>query len=149
MQLSSLINPEKILLSLDVQDKEECIEAMAGSLQKAGHIQDMQEYLEAVFSRELAGSTGVGFGVAIPHGKSAAVSHTGLAFAKLANPIEWKSLDDQPVSLVFLIAVTEEKAGDEHLQILAAVSRKLIHEDFRQSLFEAQTADDVLHLLGS
>lgn len=147
MNVTSLIKQESIVMSLDAQTKEECIEKMAGIMAGAGFVSDVAAYVETVLNREKSGSTGVGFGVAIPHGKSKGVRETGLAFAKLSKPIDWQSLDDNPVSIVFLIAVPEEKAGNEHLHILAAISRKLIHEDFRQSLMEAQSAEDVIRIL--
>ncbi|MNR62669.1 PTS system mannose-specific EIIBCA component [compost metagenome] len=67
----------------------------------------------------------------------------------MAEPTEWESLDDQPVSIVFLIAVPAENAGNEHLQILVALSRKLIHEDFRNSLLQAKTPAEVTEVLKS
>lgn len=134
-------------MSLDVQSKEACIEKMAETLAQAGFVVEPDTYIEAVLNREKTGSTGVGFGVAIPHGKSKGVAQSGLAFAKLANPIDWQSLDGNPVSVVFLIAVPEENAGIEHLQILVSISRKLMHEDFRNQLLEAKSVDDVFRIL--
>ncbi|MFC4767971.1 PTS sugar transporter subunit IIA [Effusibacillus consociatus] len=147
MQLTALIKPETVLMSLDVQSKEECIQTMAETLAKAGFVTEPDTYVEAVVNREKTGSTGVGFGVAIPHGKSKGVAQPGVAFAKLAKPVDWKSLDGNPVSVVFLIAVPEENVGNEHLQILVAISRKLIHEDFRNELFEATSVEDVFRIL--
>lgn len=147
MELTTLLHEKTIFLPLEVQTKEECLRKMTDGLVQAGFIIDSNIYLDAVFTRENLGSTGVGFGVAIPHGKSAGVSTAGLAFALLANPTDWQSLDGNPVSIVFLIAVPEEKAGNEHLQILAALSRKLIHEDFRDKLLAVKTADEVHRIL--
>ena len=97
--------------------------------------------------REKTGSTGIGFGVAIPHGKSAGVSKPGLAFAKLSRPIDWDSLDGQPVSIIFMIAVPEEATSNEHLQILIEISRKLINEDFRNRLLVVDDQQELSHLL--
>ncbi|TCS83846.1 PTS sugar transporter subunit IIA [Tepidibacillus fermentans] len=147
MDLSTLIKEETISLSLEATDKKDVISKMANKMAQAGYISDVNLYTEAVFTREEKGSTGIGFQVAIPHGKSKGVSKPGLAFARLAQPTEWQSLDGQPVSMVFLIAVPEEQAGNEHLQILAALSRKLIHEEFRNQLMSAKTAQEVLSLI--
>lgn len=147
MDLTNLLKKETILLSLDVASKDECIEELAKSLTNAGFLKDQASYIETVLNRENNGSTGIGFGVAIPHGKSKGVITPGLAFARLANPIDWKSLDEQPVSVVFMIAVPEENVGNEHLQILIAISRKLMHEEFRNQLLTAQTSEDVLATL--
>jgi PTS system fructose-specific IIA component len=146
MNLTTLLKEESILLTLEVQSKEDCIGQIAESLDRAGFLTDHASYLEAVLHREKLGSTGVGFGVAIPHGKSSGVAKPGLAFAKLKHPIDWQSLDDKPVSMVFLIAVPEEKAGNEHLQILASISRKLMHEEFRDKLLTAQSPQEVMDI---
>ncbi len=147
MDLTNLLTEETILLPLDVKSKAECIHKMADSMVKAGFVTDKLNYIEMVLHREKTGSTGIGFGVAIPHGKSRGVAIPGLAFARLAQPVDWQSLDGNPVSVVFLIAVPEENVGNEHLQILIAISRKLMHEDFRNQLLTAQSPKAVLDIL--
>ncbi|GAW92124.1 PTS sugar transporter subunit IIA [Calderihabitans maritimus] len=147
MKLVEIISKETIDLSLDADDKEECIEKMVEKMVKSGAVKNKDTYLQAVLEREEKGSTGVGFGVAIPHGKSEGVAAPALGFAKLARPIDWHSLDGYPVSIVFLIAVPEEQAGNEHLQILAAIARKLMHEEFRNQLKEAKSPEEVIQVL--
>ncbi|UFJ42652.1 fructose PTS transporter subunit IIA [Brevibacillus humidisoli] len=147
MDITSLITDETILLSLEANDKADCIRQMAGQLQQTGFVADLTAYVEAVEAREETGSTGIGFGVAIPHGKSAGVGRAGLAFARLTKPIDWDSLDGKPVTLVFMIAVPENQAGNEHLQILAALSRKLMHEPFREQLSSAASSAEIIQLL--
>lgn len=149
MDLTSLLKKETILLPLEVQSKEECIDKMAESLVQSGSVKDKDIYVTAVLEREIKGSTGIGFGVAIPHGKSNGVAEPGLSFARLAKPIDWQSLDGSPVSMVFMIAVPEEQVGNEHLKILMAISRKLIHEDFRNQLLEAKESDEIVSILKS
>lgn len=147
MNVSALLDKKSILIPLDISDKTECMQAMVDALAESGCITDKSAYLEAVMNREKTGSTGIGFGVAIPHGKSAGVSKPGLAFAKLAKQTDWDSLDGEPVSAVFMIAVPEAAAGNEHLQILIAISRKLIDEDFRNKLFAVQNSEELIGLL--
>lgn len=149
MNISELLTAETVFLPLAAASKEACIEAMIDGLRQSGSVSDKKAYMEAVLNREAGGSTGIGFGVAIPHGKSKGVAKPGLAFARLAQPIDWQSLDGAPVSMVFMIAVPEEAAGNEHLNILVALSRKLIHEDFRGQLAAVQTADELAGLLGT
>lgn len=149
MDISGLITPETIFMDLDIKNKEECIGKMADGLVKAGFVDDKAVYTEALAVREKTGPTGVGFGVAIPHGKSEGVAASGLAFAKLKNPIEWPSLDGKPVSIIFMIAVPKKDTQNEHLKILIAISKKLIYEEFRNRLTEASTSEDVLMLLQS
>lgn len=147
MNFTTLINEQLISLSLDVKTKEEAIKSMAEKMEQSGYVSDVMKYTEAVLAREEKGSTGVGFGVAIPHGKSEGVVKPGLAFARLTNPIDWQSLDGKPVSIFFLIAVPEENAGNEHLKILSSLSRKLIYEEFRAELQSANTPKDIINIL--
>ncbi|MGB8955543.1 MAG: PTS sugar transporter subunit IIA [Tumebacillaceae bacterium] len=147
MNLTSLLKNETILLPLDAGSRDECIEKMVDSLVGAGFVTDAKSYVDAVLTRETTGSTGIGFGVAIPHGKSKGVAAPGLAFARLSNSVDWNAMDGKPVSMVFLIAVPEEQAGNEHLKILVALSRKLIHQDFRDQLTAAQTPQDIFTIL--
>ncbi|EGL83118.1 putative PTS IIA-like nitrogen-regulatory protein PtsN [Caldalkalibacillus thermarum TA2.A1] len=147
MNLKELLKEEAIQLSLSAETKEEYIRKLASVLHETGAVSDKEQYVQKVLEREQMGSTGVGFGVAIPHGKSRGVQSPGLAFARLTAPIDWDALDGQPVKNVFLIAVPEEQAGDAHLKILASLSRKLMHENFRQQLNQAETAEDIFSAL--
>ncbi len=147
MDLASLINEGLISLNLDTKTKEETIQKMSEKMQQSGSLSDINHYIQAVLERENKGSTGVGFHVAIPHGKSSSVERPTLAFSKLLNPIDWQSLDGNPVTLVFLIAVPEEDTSNEHLKILSTLSRKLIHEEFRNELHTAKTEQDIMNIL--
>ncbi|CCO07508.1 PTS sugar transporter subunit IIA [Desulforamulus hydrothermalis] len=147
MKLAGIINKETIQLSLAVSNKQECIAKMVEQMVKTGAVTNQEDYIQTVLEREQKGTTGVGFGVAIPHGKSAGVVRPALGFAKLAQPVDWQSLDGQPVSLVFLIAVPAAQAGNEHLQILAAIARQLMHQEFRNRLYEAKSPEEVMQAL--
>lgn len=147
MSITSLLKNETIMLGLDSADKEACLRSMIESMSEAGFVIDKEIYLKDVLAREVKGSTGVGFGVAIPHGKSKGIKTPGLAFAKLSNPIDWSSLDGKPVEIVFLIGVPEVNAENDHLKILISISRKLIHEEFRNQLIGATTKEEVLNIL--
>jgi PTS system fructose-specific IIA component len=146
MDIANLLQKDTVLLSLDVQDKEECIDKLAEKMLENGFLSDKQSYIEAVLTREKSGTTGVGFGVSIPHGKSRGVVKPGLAFAHLNSPVDWNSFDNKPVELVFLIAVPEENAGNEHLKILTTIARKIMHEDFRDQLSKARSYEEILAL---
>lgn len=149
MNITTLLDQQSIFIPLDASNKADCIKEMIEGLDAAGCISDKTAYLETVLKREETGSTGIGFSVAIPHGKSAGVKKAGLAFAKLSKPLDWQSLDGEPVSAVILIAVPEEAAGNEHLQILIAISRKLIDEDFRNKLLQVPNSKALFELLES
>lgn len=149
MTITELLQADSIMIPLQAATKQEVIEQMAERLAAGGVLSDKAAYVEAVLNREQTGSTGIGFGVAIPHGKSKGVAQAGLAFAKLAQPVDWASLDGNPVSAVFMIAVPEEAAGNEHLKILIAISRKLIDEDFRSKLLQVRDPQELTALLGT
>jgi fructose PTS system EIIA component len=147
MTVTELLDVKSVKIPLSAPSKEEAIRLLVDSLAEGGSVTDKAAYLEAVLQRETTGSTGIGFGVAIPHGKSPGVAKAGIAFAKLAQPLEWASLDGNPVQVVFMIAVPQEAAGNEHLKILIAISRKLIDEEFRGKLLAVTNYDELAALL--
>lgn len=147
MLITEMLAPQSIFIPLEADSKEGVIRAMIDGLDQSGSLSDKAAYLDAVLAREQTGSTGIGFSVAIPHGKSKGVKHAAVAFAKLSQPVEWASLDGNPVHAVFMIAVPEEAAGNEHLKILIAISRKLIDDQFRASLLAVKTASELTALL--
>lgn len=147
MNISSLLRKEAVFLDIEAADKNECIKLLADAMEKSGILRDKEAYIETVLKREESGTTGVGFGIAIPHGKSSGVGEAGLAFARLKSPVEWESLDEKPVFLVFLIAVPQESAGDQHLRILMNLSKKLIDDEFRKKLELAETVEAVFEIM--
>lgn len=140
-----IINEGLIDLSVDKNTKEEIIDHLAGLALKEGRISDLVEYKKAVLHRETEYSTGMGFGIAIPHGKTAAVKEPFLCFCKVKS-VDWNSLDGNPVDLVFMIGVPEE-AGTTHLKILASISRKLMKQEFRDGLRNAASSSELLEFL--
>lgn len=129
------ITSEDIInLSLEGDDKNTVIKNLAKQIYNTGVISDFETYYQSVLDREEIVSTGIGFNIAIPHGKSSAVNTCAVGFAKLVNDLDWQSLDGEPVKMIFLLAIPEKCAGNEHLKIIAALSRQLIHEEFRQKL---------------
>ncbi|WP_270166846.1 PTS sugar transporter subunit IIA [Paenibacillus sp. SYP-B4298] len=147
MNITTLLDDKSIFIPLEATTKASVMEAMVDGLVAAGAVSDRSTYLEALHAREQSGSTGIGFSVAIPHGKSAGVSRPALAFAKLAAPVDWDSLDGQPVQVAFMIAVPEAAAGNEHLQILIGISRKLIDDQFRSKLLSVTSKEQLIELL--
>lgn len=147
MNIHELLTEETIFLPLESGTKDTIIAQMTAGLKLSGSVTDAEQYVRDVLIREATGSTGIGFGVAIPHGKSAGVAKPGLALARLSESTDWDSLDGTPVSIVFLIAVPQENVGNEHLKILVALSRKLIHDEFRESLLNAGSKQELIDIL--
>src|SRR5699024_4849458 len=102
---------------------------------------------KAVLKREKEGTTGIGMGVAIPHGKSKTVQQPTLVFGKSKGGIEYDSLDGNPVYLMFLIAVPEN-SSDEHLKILSHLSRKLMREEIRNQLMNLEQKSEFYTIFG-
>jgi PTS system nitrogen regulatory IIA component len=123
MDLSDLIRPEAILASLKANSKKQAIQAVAEKAAAMTGVEE-REILETLLQRERLGSTGVGGGIAIPHGKLAKLDRIFGLFARVAKPIDFEALDDQPVDLIFLL-LAPETAGADHLKALARIARHL------------------------
>lgn len=137
---------ELVNLDFEAKDKEECISKMIDILDKNQRLNDKAEYLKAVYKREEEYSTGIGLDVAIPHGQSDAVNCASLLFVRCKNGIDFEATDGSLAHLIFMIAVPQDTAN-MHLKILAMLSRKLMHEDFRLKLMNAKTAEEVVKLI--
>ena len=142
-----VINEELVDLAVDADSKMSAISILADRINQAGRLHNHAGYIESVVERENLTITGIGFGIAIPHGKSPHVKETTVAFGRLNNKIDWQSLDGESVGLVFLLAVPEECQGDQHLKIIAGLSRKLVHQEFRDTLKQASSDREIVELL--
>ncbi|MGL9746994.1 PTS sugar transporter subunit IIA [Enterococcus sp. DIV0170] len=142
-----VINEELVDLAVDADSKMSAISILADRINQAGRLHNHAGYIESVVERENLTTTGIGFGIAIPHGKSPHVKETTVAFGRLNTKIDWQSLDGESVGLVFLLAVPEECQGDQHLKIIAGLSRKLVHQEFRDTLKQASSDREIVELL--
>ncbi len=142
-----LINKNLIVLNMEAKGKHEILRELIALIKKEGKITSEEQFLECVLHREKEFSTGVGNGIAIPHGRSETVNEALVAFAKLNNRIDWNSVDDELVDLIFLLGVPDRNTENLHLKILAQLSRKLMDEDFVKVLREAHTEQEVFDAL--
>lgn len=142
-----LMSKGMILFDMAAKNKEDVISQMSDLMGADGRLIDRNGYEQDVLTREAQASTSVGFLTATPHAKSAHVSAPSLAFARLRRPIKWDDGEEE-VSLVFQVAVPLKGQGDRHLEILAALFRKLIYDEFREALLNADTKEKVLELVG-
>ncbi|MFD3617765.1 fructose-specific PTS transporter subunit EIIC [Streptomyces sp. NPDC058676] len=145
--LSGYLTEQTVKVALDARDKEAAIREMAGLLARSGKVADGDELVRTALRREEQGTTGLGEEIAIPHAKTDAVSAPVVGFARSVEGVEWGSLDGTKAKLVFMIAVPEAAAGDEHLRILALLSRKLMDAGFRERLTAAADEAAVLGVL--
>ncbi|MFB8175793.1 fructose-specific PTS transporter subunit EIIC [Streptomyces sp. NPDC055966] len=145
--LSGYLSGRTVRVALAAGDKEAAIREMAELLGRSGRVSDVDELVATALRREEQGTTGLGEEIAIPHAKTDAVSAPVVGFARSAEGVEWGSLDGTKARLVFMIAVPEAAAGDEHLRILALLSRKLMDPGFRERLLAAPDERAVLDVL--
>ncbi|MFJ8062888.1 fructose-specific PTS transporter subunit EIIC [Streptomyces sp. NPDC096142] len=145
--LSGYLTEQTVKVRLDADGKEAVIREMAGLLARTGKVLDVEELVATALRREAQGTTGLGEEIAIPHAKTDAVSAPVVGFARSAEGVEWGSPDGTKARLVFMIAVPEAAAGDEHLRILALLSRKLMDAEFRERLSAAEDESAVLGVL--
>lgn len=141
-----MLEAQNVLFDLAASTQKEVIEKVVAKANELGKIADVAKTVDAVATRELESSTGFGKGVAIPHGKTDGVKEPVLMFAKLANPVEWNSLDGKPVDMLFMILVPET-SQNEHLQILAKLARRLMHDDFVSGLREFTDAASLTNFI--
>ncbi|WP_413101563.1 fructose-specific PTS transporter subunit EIIC [Streptomyces sp. Inha503] len=146
--LSGYLTEQTVKERLAADGKDAAIREMAELLATTGKVADAEELVRAAFAREDQGTTGLGEEIAIPHAKTDAVTAPVVGFARSPEGIEWGAPDGTKARLVFMIAVPEADAGDEHLRILALLSRKLMAEEFRERLLGAGDVEGILGVLG-
>jgi len=141
------IADELIQLMCGATTKEEAIREMVGILFSAGRTDRPGDLEEDVWAREATYSTGLGFGFAVPHCRTKAVDSVSVAVGRFAKPLEWGSNDGLPVSHALLLAVPEAGDAKAHLQVLARLARKLVHEEFRGAVEKSRSAGELAGLL--
>lgn len=140
-----LLALENIFVDQDFSNKEQAIQFLCGNLGVNGRTEHPFELEEDVWQREEIVTTGVGFGVAIPHTKSQWIRHSSISIARLAKPIDWQS-EMGEVELVIMLTLGANE-GMNHVKVFSQLARKLVNKNFRQSLFAAQDAQSILTLL--
>ena len=146
MALLDVLATPSICVGLEGEDKEEVFEELVNLLVRAGHVANHDAAIAALQERERLGTTGIGGGVAIPHGKDPSIGRLCAAVGTSPRGIEWEAADDEPVFLVFLVLAEENNPGP-HVQLLADVARLLKAPGLRQRLIAAKSADEILALI--
>ena len=148
MRLTQILQPACIKVPLDAKDKQLVITELVDLLDANGLLLDRKTVLEAVLAREQTRSTGIGSGIAIPHGKCKAVKELVMAVGIAHEPIDFASVDEKPVTIVLLLVSPANQTGP-HIQALARISRLMLDEKFTQGLEKAPSAEHVYELLSS
>jgi fructose-specific phosphotransferase system IIA component len=138
---------ELICLDSESRTRSEAIKELCDLLELSGRLQDNHALEEVIWQREEVYATDLGFGFAIPHGKSPSVRAASVAFLRPRRPIRWGGSGNPPVRAVLLIAIPAGNSEQEHLKLIARLSRRLVHEDFRKTLLQATDPDSVLAIL--
>ena len=142
--IDDITSTNLVTLDLEVADQWAAIDALADLLDRDGRLSDRDAYAEAVYAREKeTGGTAMEMGIAIPHAKSPGVSQPGVAFGRTKSPLDY---GDEKADLIFLIAAPEGE-HNLHVTVLQQLARRLVHENFRTSLREASTPEEVVELM--
>lgn len=146
MRITELLDIKSIDLNASPANKRETLDAAVELMAKSGKITDKEAYKKLVYAREEESTTGVGEGIAIPHGKGACVAKPGLAAMVIKNGVDFEALDDEPVNILFLIAAPDTK-DNVHLDVLSKLSMMLMDEDFRNNLINAKGPQDFINII--
>jgi PTS system nitrogen regulatory IIA component len=145
MEISDLLKPEGVVAGLKATSKKQALQELARVAASITSVNERRIF-ETLLERERLGTTGVGNGIAIPHGKLADFKHLYGVFARLEKPIDFDAIDEHPVDLIFLL-LAPEAAGADHLKALARVSRLLRDQAMCEKLRGTKTADGLYMLL--
>ena len=143
MKITDLLSEKSIMLHGKANSKKEAIDKLVDLMMENGNIKDKEEYKRVVLKREEEGTTGIGEGIAIPHGKTDAVTKPGLAAMVVPDGVDFASLDGSPAKLLFLIAAPNTK-DNVHLEVLSRLSTLLMDTNFRQTLYDAKSPEEFL-----
>lgn len=146
MQILDFLSVDCIKLSMESKNKKDAVKELVDVLFKSGKVKDKKKMIQTLMEREELGSTGIGQGIAIPHGKSDTVSDLAAAFGVSVDGVTFDSLDGEPVNIFFLLVAPEGAAG-AHLKALARISSLLKDKYFRKSLLGAQSPEEVIKII--
>jgi mannitol/fructose-specific phosphotransferase system IIA component (Ntr-type) len=142
MRLTDILKPQNIKVPLASKAKADAIGELVTLLSANGEVNDARKVLDAVLEREATRTTGIGNGLAIPHGKCTGTDHLVMAIGRPATPIDFQAIDGRPVSLIWLLTSPPDKTGP-HIHALARISRLMTIDRFRQALNEARSAQEI------
>ena len=146
MELTKLLDISNVAVGVDASDKESLIHAVIDLIEGHPAVLDAAGMRSAVFEREATMSTGIGKGLALPHAKTAAVSGVVAALAVTRGPVEFESIDNEAVRIVFLL-LGRQDAKSQHVRILSRISRMMNRDETRQAVLSAATAEALLEVV--
>jgi fructose PTS system EIIA component len=145
MELKNILDPRIVDLKMNSKTKDEALYHLSHLLKEAGYIDDCKQFVDDIYLREKEGMTGIGSYIAIPHGKSESVHNVGIAIGKMEHEIEWETLDDLGVKIIFLFAVSNNNDyAQTHLGLLAQIAGKLGNDQAIKALQKVKTFDELV-----
>lgn len=142
-----MIAKNLIFLNHDAMSRDEVLDVLMDNVTNLEYVNNKETYKKAVLDREEMIPTSVGFNVAIPHGRNSGVTKPFISFMRTSNEFVWDESNGEKVDFIFMIGVPEENEGNLHLKYLAAISKRLMNDDFRDSLRNAETTKEAFDLL--
>jgi fructose-specific phosphotransferase system IIA component len=146
MRLSEILKPQNIKIGIESTTKIDAITELVRLLESTGEITDAKKVLEAVLDREATRTTGIGNGLAIPHGKSPGTPRLAMAIGKPVQPIDFQSIDGRPVTIIWLLTSPPDQAG-VHIKALAAISKLMTDDKLRFALNNAKTPQEMYDIV--
>ncbi|AYE39193.1 PTS mannose transporter subunit IIAB [Companilactobacillus zhachilii] len=147
MQTTNLVNEKNVILHLKAKNQRDAVVEIVKILVRNGYVKDESEFVRDVLDREKFTTTGIGNGIAIPHGKSKGVIQSTVIFARSDYGIDWNSLDDKPVYNIFLMAINSNDEADVHLHQLARLSEKMMDDNFVKAFEAGNNVPDLVKIL--
>ena len=148
MKLRDVLDENIICLELQATDKDDALHKMSHILLENGYIDNVEEFVKDIYLREKEGETGMGQGIAIPHGQSKSAKKLGVAIARLKDPIEWESFDEQPVDTIFLFCVSSDvNFARNHMLLLSKIAARLADDDLIVELKGTGSAEEFITVL--
>ena len=146
MRLTEILKPQNIKVPLTAKTKTEAIGELVTVLAESGDISDAKKVLDAVLEREATRTTGIGNGLAIPHGKCSGTKDLVMAIGKAATPIDFQAIDGRPVTIIWLLASPPDKTSS-HIHALARISRLMTIDKFRHAMMQVKTGQEAFDLI--
>jgi fructose-specific phosphotransferase system IIA component len=146
MRLIDILKPQNIKVPLVAKQKTDAIAELVNMLATNGELKDAKKVLDSVLDREATRTTGIGNGLAIPHGKCPGTDHLVMAIGKPEKPIDFQAIDGRPVTIIWLLNSPPDKTGP-HIHALARISRLMTLEKFRAALNNAKTPQEVYDII--
>lgn len=132
-----------VKVGVEASNQYEAMKYLAQMAKEAGFVGDDEAFLRALLEREREGTTGIGHGVAIPHGKCQTVRQTGIMICRLTKEIPWRAIDDKPIGLIIGIAVADTSTPDEHLNMISKLARAMISPGFLEGIKASRDPEEI------